>query len=92
VQEKFAVEEEPPLCITEMEGFNVHTCTTDKHMATKIRSPTKDIGIPHTDSMSCGRTVFLENTLVVIPACVVNAIKTKFPSEQYCGFKYPPLE
>ncbi|XP_045207039.1 uncharacterized protein LOC123559368 [Mercenaria mercenaria] len=25
----------------------------------------------------------------VLPACVVTSIRTKFPSETYCGFKYP---
>ncbi|XP_075538750.1 P2X purinoceptor 7-like [Dermacentor variabilis] len=28
---------------------------------------------------------------VVLPACVVSAIRRKFPSAEYVGFRYPPL-
>ncbi|XP_046570931.1 uncharacterized protein LOC124279177 [Haliotis rubra] len=29
---------------------------------------------------------------VPLPACAVRAIRTEFPSEEFCGFKYPSLE
>ena len=25
----------------------------------------------------------------VLPSCLINAIRDQFPSQQYCGFRYP---
>ena len=30
-----------------------------------------------------------KNNRKILPSCVVNKIRTAFPSQQYCGFKYP---
>ncbi|CAH1233056.1 Hypp569 [Branchiostoma lanceolatum] len=33
-----------------------------------------------------------EGIRVVLPACAVTKIRETFPSEQYAGFRYPPLD
>ena len=33
-----------------------------------------------------------KNNRKILPSCVVNKIRTAFPSQQYCGFKYPSCD
>ena len=32
-----------------------------------------------------------QSVRVILPSCAVSSIRSTFPSEQYCGFKYPDL-
>lgn len=98
----FRLEEASVKCITQHEGF-VANCLNRLVLETSFyeylheNGPLDENELIHKVYRHLAYRRFVrwiwqrlgKNNRRILPSCVVNKIRTAFPSQQYCGFKYP---
>ncbi|XP_071148081.1 P2X purinoceptor 7-like [Mytilus edulis] len=96
------VEEADLKCITEHEGFQVnclnqYVLETTYYEYVQDNGPLEDNAMIHETYRYLAYRRFVrwvwhklrKKNRRILPSCVVTAIRGAFPSQEYCGFKYP---